>query len=169
MIFKLVVNFKAGDTWETIFVYQRHRRLERKKSDPPVPLLKQRFLKIIILHQTNIPVRSDPIRSAVRSDPEFDPIRNPIQILLAATIKKRSSPPCLLVSRTNKSRDLWSKNARLSPNQGEVKAVKFWYSPTGRFKKLMANLRISPTLRSKISTIRGGFGGRGFNSLVHSV
>ena len=117
------------------------------------------------------PIRSDPIRSpsrsGIRSDPESDPESDPdfvnghyqkaFQSAMSACFADKQITWPLI------------KNASLSPNQGEVKAVKFWYSPTGRFKKLMANLRISSTLRSKISTIRGGFGGRGFNSLVHSV
>ena len=57
------------------FSYQRHRRLERKKSDPPVSLLKQLFLKNNKSADTN-PIRSDPeshpIRSEIWSDPESD-------------------------------------------------------------------------------------------------
>ena len=49
-------------------------RLARKKSDPPVSLLKQLFLKIIILHQKRR-YQSDPIQS----DPESDTIRSPIR------------------------------------------------------------------------------------------
>ena len=45
-----MVNFKAGDTWETIFSLET-RAARKKKSYPPVLLLKQLFLKIIILHQ----------------------------------------------------------------------------------------------------------------------
>ena len=69
MIFKLMVNFEAGDTWETIFII-RDRRLERKKINPPVSFLKQLFLKIITLHQ--------------RRRYQSDPIRNPILVLLTA-------------------------------------------------------------------------------------
>ena len=61
-----------------------HRRFERKKSDPSVSLLKQLFLKIIILHQKGR-CRSDP-----ESDPIRNPIRNPILVLLTASILKNS-------------------------------------------------------------------------------
>ena len=58
------------------FFFIRDRRLERKKSDPPVPLLKQLFLKIVILQQKRR-YQSDPIRSGIRSDAESDSESDP--------------------------------------------------------------------------------------------
>ena len=60
----------------------------KKKSDPPVLLLKQHFPKNNNpAPKAKIPVRSDPIQSGVRSDPKSDPIRNPIRVLLTAPIE----------------------------------------------------------------------------------
>ena len=60
----------------------------KKKSDPPVSLLKRLFLKTIIPHQKQR-YQFDPIRSGIQSDPESgpirSPIRNPILLLLTAT------------------------------------------------------------------------------------
>ena len=78
MSFKQMVKCKAGDTWETIFLNRDTGGSKEKKSDPPVSLLKQVFLKIIILHQ-KWRYQSDLIQSGVWSDPESDLIWNPIR------------------------------------------------------------------------------------------
>ena len=65
MIFKLMVNFKAGDTWHTIFIITCTAG-SKEKYNPPVSLLKQFFLKIIVLHHMQR-YQSNPIRSGVRS------------------------------------------------------------------------------------------------------
>ena len=63
---------------EKQFLLLETQAARKKKSNPPVSLLKQLFLKIIILHQKRRPVRSDPIRSdPIRSDPVFDPESKP--------------------------------------------------------------------------------------------
>ena len=74
MIVKLMVNFKAGDTWETIFLIRDTGGSKEEKNDPPVSFLKQLLLKNNNSADTN-PIRSDPepnpiwnlIRSGVRS------------------------------------------------------------------------------------------------------
>ena len=60
-----MVNFKAGDTWQTIFII-RDTGGSKEKYNPPVSLLKQFFLKIIILHHKQR-YQSNPIRSEIRS------------------------------------------------------------------------------------------------------
>ena len=72
MIVKLMVNFKAGDTWETIFLIRDTGGSKEEKNDPPVSFLKQLLLKNNNSADTN-PIRSDPIRSLIRSEIWSDP------------------------------------------------------------------------------------------------
>ena len=62
-----MMNFKALWYMRNNFSYYRHRRRERKKSNPPVSLLKQVFPK----NNNSAPKA----KISVQSDPKSDPIR----------------------------------------------------------------------------------------------
>ena len=79
MIFNLMVNFKPGNTWKTIFFVSDTGGSEEKIRSTFV-IVRTAFLKIIILHQKRR-FQSDPIRNPIRSDP----IQSPILVLLTAT------------------------------------------------------------------------------------
>ena len=67
MIFKLMVNFRAGDTWKTIFLTRDTGGSKEKKSDPSCVIVKTwLFLK------NNNSADTNPIRS--ESDPESNPV-----------------------------------------------------------------------------------------------
>ena len=73
-----MMNFKAGDTWETIFLI-RGTGGSKEKIQSPCVIVKTAFPKNNNSGpKGKIPVRSDPMRSPIRPEIRSDPIRSPI-------------------------------------------------------------------------------------------